>query len=225
MLPTIKMKGIRDGILVTVGDGEWPEVQEALLEQMQVQADFFKGASLTLDLGNLILHAAEMGKLRDILSERGITLRAILSNSPLTETTAQALGLATRISKPHPDRIARPVDTTVSGEQGMLVRRTLRSGFSLTYPGHITLIGDVNAGAEIIAGGSVVVWGRLRGVVHAGAEGDEAAVVCALVFTPTQLRIAGAIAIPPTQGNQPQPEIAYLRKGQVVAEPWDLKPR
>jgi septum site-determining protein MinC len=81
----------------------------------------------------------------------------------------------------------------------------------------------VNPGAEIVAGGSVVVWGRLRGVVHAGANGNESATVCALDMNPTQLRIASFISVTPLRKGKPQPEIARVKDGQVVAEPWNQK--
>jgi septum site-determining protein MinC len=87
----------------------------------------------------------------------------------------------------------------------------------------VVVIGDANPGSEIVAGGDVVVWGRLRGMVHAGAEGDDSAVVCALDLDPTQLRIAGQIAVTPKRRSKPQPEIARLVDGQVVAEPWSVK--
>ncbi len=103
----------------------------------------------------------------------------------------------------------------------MLVHRTLRSGFKISYAGHVVVVGDVNPGAEIIAGGNVVVWGRLKGVVHAGAQGDEEAVVCALELVPTQLRIADKIAIQPKRPSKPQPEMARIHDGQVVAEHWN----
>jgi septum site-determining protein MinC len=105
----------------------------------------------------------------------------------------------------------------------VLVRRTLRSGFSLKHAGHVIIIGDVNPGAEIVAGGDVLVWGHLRGMVHAGAEGNENAVVCALDLTPTQLRIAGYIATTPKRRGKPQPETARVMDGQVVAELWNSK--
>lgn len=224
MSPEIKIKGIRDGLLITVGDGDWTEAQTGLFNQLKERASFIQGARITLDVGNHILHAIEMGKLRDSLSEMGVILQTVLSNSPTTEITSQSLGLGTRLSKPHPERVARPLDTSVrEGEPGILIHRTLRSGYKLEYPGHITIVGDVNPGAEVVASGSIIVWGRLRGVAHAGAEGDEQAFVCALNLSPTQLRIAGQIAIPPQHTGTPQPEIASLREGQVIAEPWDVK--
>jgi septum site-determining protein MinC len=111
----------------------------------------------------------------------------------------------------------------LSGEGAVLVRRTLRSGYSLQHKGHVIVIGDANPGSEIIAAGDIVVWGRLLGVVHAGAEGDEGAVVCALDLSPTQLRIAGQISIPPKRRGKPQPEMARIENGKVVAELWNPK--
>ena len=66
----------------------------------------------------------------------------------------------------------------------------------------------------------MIVWGRLRGVVHAGAQGDEGALVCALELIPTQLRIAGEIAVSPKKTGKGQPEVASLKDGNLIAEPW-----
>ena len=219
-----QIKGIKDGLLVMMGDGNWPDQLAALIHQVDGEVSFFQGARLTLDVGNQILHAAELGSLRDLLSERNITLWAVLSNSPTTEQNARTLGMATRLPTPRPDRTMRTLDTNLSsGDEAIFIRKTLRSGFKVTHPGHIVVLGDVNPGAELIAGGSIVVWGKLRGVIHAGAEGKEDAVVCALDLSPTQLRIAGQIAIPPKRRGKPQPEIASIQNGQVVAEPWNPK--
>ncbi len=220
----VQIKGVRDGLLITLGEGEWAELQEMLIGHIQEKATFFQGARVALDVGNHILHAAEMGNLRDRLSELGISLWAILSNSPTTEQTAQVLGLATRIFTPRPDRTIKPTSSVrQDGESAILVHKTLRSGMKVTFQGNVIVIGDVNPGAEIIASGSVIVWGRLRGVVHAGAEGDEKAVVGALDLHPMQLRIASVASVTPERRGKAQPELARIENGQVVADPWDTK--
>lgn len=222
----LQIKGIKDGLLITFSDGEWTDLRSALFEHLEQQAEFLKGARLALDVGNHILRAAELGNLRDSLSDRGISLWAVLSSSPMTEQTAQMLGLATRISKPRPERTLHSLETNLQhGDPAILVRRTLRSGFSLQHSGHIVVLGDVNPGAELTAGGNVIVWGRLRGTVHAGAEGNEDSIVCALDLSPTQLRIAGHIAITPQRRGKSQPEMARLKEGHVIAEPWNPKDR
>lgn len=222
----VQIKGIRDGLLVSLGEGNWDEVHRSLLEHLDAQGNFLKGARLTLDVGNQNLKAVDLGALSKELSDRELTLWAVVSTSPTTERSAQSFGLATRLpahKKPEPEGKSMPDVTPHSGDNAIMVRRTLRSGVSLQHIGHVIVIGDVNPGAEIIASGNVLVWGKLRGVVHAGAEGDEQAIVCALDLSPTQLRIAGKISITPRRGGKPQPEMARLKDGQVVAETWNPK--
>lgn len=102
----------------------------------------------------------------------------------------------------------------------ILVQRTLRSGQSVSFNGNIVIVGDVNPGAEVVAIGNVVVMGYLRGVVHAGAGGDENAAVYAYCLQPTQLRIAGHITRAPDgeESFQMGPEVARIRDGSVVIE-------
>lgn len=102
----------------------------------------------------------------------------------------------------------------------VMIERTLRSGQSVHYDGNVVILGDVNPGAQITATGDVVVMGVLRGTVHAGAAGDEAAGVIAFRLQPTQLRIAGFISRSPDEdaGNPQQPEIAQVKDGIVTIE-------
>jgi septum site-determining protein MinC len=120
-----------------------------------------------------------------------------------------------------PTPIALP-STVAQGEtHALLVQRTVRSGQKCQYAGTIVVIGDVNPGAQVIAEGDVIVWGKLRGVVHAGAAGDENAMVGALLLAPTQLRIGNRIARAPDDKRARQfPEVARVRDGRIIVEPW-----
>lgn len=214
----VQIKGMRDGLLVSLGDAGWPVVQRALLERIEQQPAFFQGARLALDVGSQALKSTDLSNLRDKLSEHGIRLWAIISLSPVTENTAQILGLATRITKPRPPE--PPAARRPDGDAALWVNKTVRSGTRIEHAGPIVILGDVNPGAEVIAEGSVIVWGRLRGVVHAGSKGDLSAVVCALDLSPTQLRIAGQIAVTPSRRGKPLPEIVRIKDGQLQAETW-----
>ncbi|MBN2045474.1 MAG: septum site-determining protein MinC [Anaerolineales bacterium] len=221
MPQTIQFKGIREGLLVTLeGEGEWSEVEIGLMDQLSEQGDFLRGAKLILNVENHVINAASMGRLRDQISDMGLTLWAVLTNSPTTEQNAQALGLATKIHQGPVEGRAPRQKKIQDEDEAIFIRRTLRSGASINFDGHVVILGDVNPGAEVIAGGNVLVWGKLRGMVHAGAGGDSEAVVCALVLTPTQLRINDKIAISPSEGRKTQPEMAMVRDGKVVAQPW-----
>lgn len=96
----------------------------------------------------------------------------------------------------------------------------MRAGQRITYDGSVIVLGDVNAGAEIVAAGDVLVFGNLRGIVHAGARGDETARVCAWRLQPVQLRIGRIIARPPDGDLEEAlaPEMASVSEGRVVIE-------
>jgi septum site-determining protein MinC len=227
MADPITIKGIRDGLLVTVGDGEtWPTTSAGLLTRIDGAMEFFQGAKVALAIGARALSAADLGRLRDDLSERNVNLWAVLSDSPLTQKSAQALGLNVALPTSAPARREAPdpeMDSEEPRQEAVYLRRTLRSGRSVRHPGHVIVVGDVNAGAEIVADGDIVVWGRLRGTVHAGASGDATAVVCALDLSPTQLRIAASIAISPPRKGEPRPELARIKDGHIIAERWSAK--
>ncbi len=220
MTNKIHVKGIQDSLLISLPDGEWDDLMSSMLTQIDQQMDFYKGARVAIDVGSQILKARELGTLRDKISDRGLNLWAIISQSPTTETTAQTLGLATRISKPEPPKTSPRVREGSHEEDALFIRRTLRSGNSIQSESHVTLLGDLNPGAEIVSYGNIIVWGKLRGTVHAGANGNQSAVICALDISATQLRIADLISV--STGNQakPVPEIAYIEDDSIVIKPW-----
>jgi len=192
--PLIQIKGLRDGLLVSLDDAPWEQQLAALIAQVDEQPLFFQGAKLALDVSSQILHVNDLVDLRDKLSDRGIYLWAVLSESPTTEKTSQLLVLATRIAKPQPDDSKVHIVEDIGEESALFLKRTLRSGTRTEFPGNIVVLGDVNPGAEIIAEGNVIIWGKLRGAVHAGSGGNNDAIVCALEFSPTHLRIADEVS-------------------------------
>jgi septum site-determining protein MinC len=217
----IQIKGIRDGLLVSLDDAPWEEQRIALLTQVDSQPTFFQGARLALDVASQVLRVNELVELRDQLSERGIALWAVISESPTTEKTAQLLGLATRISKPRPEENRQFAVENLGEETALFLSRTLRSGTRIEFSGHVVVFGDVNPGAEIIAEGNVIIWGRLRGMVHAGVKGNRNAVICALDLSPTQLRIAEEVSAILKPRADPVPEIARINSdGKLQAEFW-----
>lgn len=217
----IQIKGLRDGLLVSLDDAPWEQQFSALMSQVNAQPSFFQGARLALDVSSQILHVNQMVELRDALSERGISLWAVMSESPTTEKTAQLLGLATRISKPRPEEKRKFAVDDLGEETAMFVSRTLRSGTRIEFAGHVVVWGDVNPGAEIIAEGNVIIWGRLRGMVHAGAKGNRAAVICALDLSPMQLRIADEVSATLKPQADPRPEMARINQdGKLQSEFW-----
>jgi len=104
-----------------------------------------------------------------------------------------------------------------------IINKTLRSGQKVEYDGDVLILGDVNSDAYVVSSGSVIVMGNLRGVVHAGANGDETAVVMALKLGPQQIRISNYIARSPDEPDDEakesnSPEIAYIENNAIVID-------
>lgn len=106
----------------------------------------------------------------------------------------------------------------------LYLRKTIRSGQSISSDGNIIVIGDVNPGAEIIAKGDITVWGILGGIAHAGSDGNSYARIRALKLNPVQIRIGEVFARRPDTVNLPYiqksceyvPEEAFTYKGSIV---------
>ena len=223
MSERLELKGTSTGILAMIPPGDWGDAQAALMQAIDAKGEFLRGAEFTINVGSRELHASELGGLRARLAEKEIQLRFVRSDNTVTLEAAANLGLR----EPEKSRQAdgettagEELEAHVDGDAGLFLHRTLRSGHRIHYGGHVVVLGDVNPGAEIVAAGNVIVWGRLRGTVHAGAGGNSSAVVCALDLAPTQLRIAGQIAVSPERKGRSRPETALIREGQLVAEPW-----
>jgi len=218
----ITIKGTREGLLITLGEGDLEPMLEELYQRLRPTLSFFRGGQAILDVGDRAISTEELARVDELLGSCDMALRSVIARSASTRRAARALGLrAFSHLEPMGPRTAGAADQW-EGSEGLLIRRTVRSGQVIKHAGHVVVIGDVNAGAEIIAGGDVVIWGALRGVVHAGAMGDDQAVVCALRMMPLQLRIGKYVARPPESGalNPSGPEMAKVRGDKIVAEPW-----
>lgn len=105
-------------------------------------------------------------------------------------------------------------------------RGTLRSGAVISFQGHVVIFGDINPGAVVEAKGNVIVIGKISGVVQAGKDGDEKAIIAGIALNPIQLRIASHIAKNPNQGIVANKkvdktigfEVAYIKNEQIIID-------
>jgi septum site-determining protein MinC len=220
MSDLISIKGGRDGLRLRLDpQGAWPDLLDELATELSANQSFFAGAHLVVELGDRQLDEPQLTALLDLLRQHGVSTDAIDASARESRTAARNAGITAR---PLPRYPAPPSAAPTHHESdAILLTRTVRSGQVVRHHGHITLLGDVNPGAEVIAGGSIVVWGRLRGLVHAGALGNAEAIICALELRPTQLRIAQQIATSPAGRGPFTAEVARVEAGQIIVEPWE----
>jgi septum site-determining protein MinC len=225
----VTFKGTRDGLSITLGEGEWHTILNELATQLsrpKAQA-FFRGARVLLETNGRALDVAQLEELIALLAQREMTLVSVLGEQRSQEAFRQVRAALTPPEAVVPDAtppaVAPPPVIPADGSAALLIQRTVRSGQKYRYAGTIIVLGDVNPGAELVADGDIIVWGKLRGVVHAGASGNENAMIGALALAPTQLRIGSHIARAPDEKRMtPTPaEIARVKFGQIVVEPWN----
>lgn len=102
--------------------------------------------------------------------------------------------------------ITKTYNREISISETKYHKGSLRSGQRLEYEGSLVVIGDVNDGAEVIAGDNIVVIGTIRGLAHAGAKGNKDACIAASSIESPQIRIANVIK------ETPRDEIVVLDK-------------
>jgi septum site-determining protein MinC len=179
-----------------------------------------------LEAGDWLLRLADLRDIRSHLESVGLRLVRLRGRNPRTLVAASALGLEGEWAPPSPALTAGLPGWADSGTMTPLPsaaltihRGTLRAGDHLQVEGSVLLLGDVNPGARVTAGGHVLVWGRLRGVAHAGAGGAPGARIVAMQLQPVQLRIGSVVARGPEESPPAgQAEEASLVAGEIRIE-------
>ena len=101
------------------------------------------------------------------------------------------------------------------------IKKTIRGGQSIDYPGNIIIIGDINSGAEVSAGGNIIVLGSIKGHVRAGTGGNKKSIIAAFFMQPELMQISDILTISPDDGLKPSyPEVAKIKDGYIVVEPY-----
>ncbi len=220
MQGNIAIKGTRNGLLLTL-EPETPfgELLNALSERLAEAPGFFRGAALAVDTSHRTLRVSERTQLEDLLAHYQMSVmpwEQVVAVQKESEIEAlPSTDMSSTNDTVQVQRDPRESDDT------LFLRRTVRSGQAVHHRSNVVVLGDVNPGAEIIAGGDIIVWGALRGLVHAGYPDNELALVCSLHLAPVQLRIAHLLSRPPEGSDiQPRPEVAAIKQGQIVVEAW-----
>jgi septum site-determining protein MinC len=238
----VQIKGTKSGLLLHLYERPLADSVLELRSRLMATPDFYKGTRAVLMLGAAPAEPPELAAIVATLEQFGIVADGAVCDSDAVATLARSAGLrlvaasVAAAPRSRDDRTApagRPGSSrghaTRNGQLGLereepsvrFHKGTLRSGQSISTIGTIVVVGDVNAGAELVATGDIVVWGTLRGVAHAGAQGDESAAVYALRLEPMQLRIARSIAIAPPQEKRAKhasAEVARIREGKISIE-------
>lgn len=195
------------------------QLQQSLGNYLRIMAGRWQDQTLVrLAVNNQLLDARQLQAIAAGLKEQNLTLQWVETNRRQTAVAAASAGLSvdqTMADKPLVDPSEVP-----SPPKPLVVRHTLRSGGELRHGGDVVIIGDVNPGSSIVADGDILIWGCLRGVAHAGAKGNDQAVIMILRLAACQIRIGDRLArVGADAIDRREPEIAYITSEGIRLTP------
>ncbi|HLR40295.1 MAG TPA: septum site-determining protein MinC [Virgibacillus sp.] len=175
----ITIKGTRDGLILIIDDScSFQEVLHELSEKIAYSRPKREEpiVSVTVKLGNRYINDEQKKQLSDLIGEENrFTIESFESEVVRRE---EAL-------------------TWQENSEIKSISKIVRSGQVLKVTGDLLLIGDVNPGGKVVSTGNIFIMGSLRGIAHAGIDGDQNAIIAASYMKPSQLRIADFISRAP----------------------------
>jgi septum site-determining protein MinC len=206
----------------------WTEVMNQLRQRLQAEArNWADHTAVHLIARDRLLNVQQLQEIVEALAANKLQLRRVYTSRRQTAITCATAGYSVEQHVAVTNLNPAPTEAGEAMAEPLVLRTTLRSGGEIRHNGTVVVIGDLNPGSMIVAEGDVVVWGRLRGNVHAGCKGDARARIMALQMEPAQIRIADFVArgpsSPPTQFF---PEVAYVTpQGKIsIARVSEVKP-
>ncbi len=158
-----------------------------------------------------LLDTRQLQELAESLNEVELQLKSVSTSRRQTAIAAVSSGYSVEQVQPESTLNLASVTAAQPLADALYLQMTVRSGQLIRHRGSVIILGDLNPGGIVVADGDILVWGRLRGIAHAGASGNRECLIMAVQMEPTQLRIADALARAPEKSPlQFFPEVAHI---------------
>lgn len=179
MLNNIRISQTTEELILNVSViAEIQEILDELQMKMPKLKEFYHIKTMPMKVTGRLFNDQEIEEFKNAIRNEGIYADVKFDN------ISDVLGL---------HAIKKTFGESTDISQTKFVQNSLRSGQKEEFQGSIVICGDVNAGAEIIAGGNIMILGTLRGLAHAGANGNVKAMISANTIDVTQIRIANLV--------------------------------
>ena len=177
MRSCVKINGEKEKIIIKLKEeASQEEIIESLKKKLTELKKLYKEENTPIFITGKILKNSEMLEVRNLINSK--------INVKIDFDSPKTLGL---------HGIKKSFNKEIETSETKFFRGSVRSGQRIEFEGSIVVLGDVNGGAEIIAGDNVIVVGVLRGLAHAGAQGNKKAIIAAASIESKQIRIANII--------------------------------
>ena len=152
------------------------ETIECLVKKIPALKKLCKTEKVPIVVKGKVLKNKEMDEIKKIINKE-IDVKVDFENP-------KALGLY---------GIKKAFEKEIDNSETKFYKGNMRSGKKIEFEGSVVVIGDVNGGAEIIAGENIIILGILRGLAHAGAKGNKKAIIATNRIECPQIRIANIV--------------------------------
>ena len=189
----IEIKGDKEGISVIVNIDKFINFDEVIAEIISVLSigkGFYKNSIIKIIANLKNVSDSEIAKLKDKLFEEIHIRDCIFDDTNKRKIEADA------------------VFTGIYEGRTKFIKKTIRGGQC------------INSGAEVSAGGNIIVLGSIRGRVRAGIGGNREAIIAAFILQPQLLQIGDLITVSPDDVKPPYPEVARVKDGMIIVEPY-----
>ena len=216
----VVFKGTAEGIMVILdSEADFEDVLNNFKEKLEYSKSFFKGSRVSMRFKGRTLSKLQQDTLLTLLANQNIV------NISFVHEFDEENGVST-------DNELLWIKEQMDNEYASLTHfhyGIVRSGHHIDYQGNVVVLGDVNPGGLVTAGGSIIILGALKGKVHAGTHPNHSMpFVAACIMDPIQIGI-GSIVAQSSRGSASDaaiahmPQIAYLHEDQIYVDQIDLK--
>ncbi|WP_026572306.1 septum site-determining protein MinC [Bacillus sp. UNC438CL73TsuS30] len=199
----VTIKGTKEGLVLQLDDCcSYEELKKELDEKLSTNLRTEEDShflAVKVNVGNRFLSDDQREELKNLIRQKKNLVVDDIESNVITKEEAKRL---------------KAVDEVVT------VSRIIRSGQVLEVPGDLLLIGDVNPGGTVMAGGNIFIMGTLKGIAHAGCTGNDEAIIAASNMRPTQLRISDCLNRAPDivqEKEKHEMECAYIDEDRKIS--------
>lgn len=216
----ITLKSTQEGLEFWISDADsYPKIKQELEDTLGANRDFYRGTHLPANFFGWEFTDLQKRELSAFLGREYGIYRVHFSDDDAPEQMQeQPKRRGRRAVSRAQEESGQEAAVPESVQGSMFLPKTIRSGQRIECQGDVVVVGDVNPGAEIIATGNIAVFGKLRGLAHAGASGRQDVIIVANYLVPQQIRIGGKIAIIPKNRRIDGPEIVKILDGKIVVD-------
>lgn len=177
MAQVVEIRLRKDELIITLNEKcEYKEIQKALKKKIPELKKLYKEDKTPIFVTGKVLKNKEIEEIKNIIKSE--------INVEIEFDSPKVLGLY---------GIKKAYNQDIGSSTTIYHKGSIRSGQKIENEGSIVIIGDLNSGAEVIAGENIIILGRLMGLAHAGAKGNKKAIIAAEKIETPQLRISNIV--------------------------------